>query len=135
MKYKKENEEVILNSTLYPQNTIPKGYPNKIPDKKINETIYLLLDHLKKNGGSEIIVSKDVPFINLGLTELTNRQNKRQSKIAFWFSLISILLSILAITTSSLALKSNTKDYYIQQKQLNSIDTIKQIITENQTKE
>ena len=96
-KYRKEDEQVISDKIGYPYNVIPKGYPNKISNNKINSTIDEILKNLKGNAGIEPIVSRDTAFINLGLNELNNRQNRKQSKIAFWLSLIAIVISMIAL--------------------------------------
>lgn len=132
MRFKKEDEEVISKEIGYPYNVIPKGYPNKISNKKINETINSVLENLKGNAGVESIVSRDTAFINLGLNELTNRQNKKQSTIAFLVSIISIILAISALVISILVFKSSKEDKIIQDKQLDEIKNIRQVITEKQ---
>jgi uncharacterized protein YggL (DUF469 family) len=92
-----ENEEVIATNIGYPYNTIPKGYPNKISTEKIEETIDKVLDNLKANAGVETIVNRDAVFINLGLNEIGNRNNKKQSRIALWLSVLAVILAALAL--------------------------------------
>lgn len=133
MKYKKEDEEVLNNNIGYPYNVIPKGYPNKVSDKKINEIIDKVLDNLKSNARVESIVSRDTAFINLGLNELTNRQNKKQSKMAFWISILSLLLSGVAFIISILAFQSSREDTIIQKQHLDELKNISQVMRE-QTK-
>lgn len=112
-KCKKKDVKSISEKLGYPHNTIPKGYPNKINNEKINETIEKILDHLKSNAGVESIVLKDTAFINLGLNELNSRHSRKQSKIAFYISMLSLVIAIFAvyITWGQLQVSSNQIQY------------------------
>ncbi len=96
-----ENEEVISLITGYPYNILPKGYPNKISDNKIEETVEKILNDLRGNASVETMVNKDTALINLGLNELNNRTNRRQSRIAFWLSVLSVILAGFSLLISS----------------------------------
>ncbi|MFA5126963.1 MAG: hypothetical protein WC465_03125 [Patescibacteria group bacterium] len=95
--YKKENEEPISKELGYPYNVLPKGYPDKISDEKINEAIQKFFGHLKGNAGVSSSILQDTAFINIGLNELNNRKNNKQTKIAFRISLASIIIALFAM--------------------------------------
>lgn len=111
--FKLEDEEPINRKIGYPYNIIPKGYPNKISNSKINDTIDKVLRNLLGNAGIESIVIRDTAFINLGLNELSNRQNRKQSKLAFGISICSIILATLALlfTYAQFQVSMNQIDY------------------------
>lgn len=121
MKFKKEDEDPISNDIGFPYNIIPKGYPNKIRNNKIEETINVLVENIKANSG---VFSNEI-LINLGQTELNNRTSRTQSRIAFWVSLISLLISIIALAISY---QSSNQDDTIRKLQLNELKEIKQIL-------
>lgn len=129
-KYKKEDTEVISTSIGYPYNTLQKGYPDKVSNLEINKTISKILENIRGNAGVENIVSKDMGWINLGLNELNNRENKKKYIIASWVSAISLLIASVSLIISSLALISSDKDYVIQNQQLDEMKNIQQILTE-----
>jgi hypothetical protein len=95
-------EEPVSVTMSFPYNILPKGYPNKISSKKLEEVINTILDDLKANASVEAFVSRDTAFINLGLNELNNRTNKRQSRIAFWLSVFSVIVALLSLLVSVL---------------------------------
>jgi len=95
--FKAEDEDVIAKGIGYPFDTLPKGFPNKISNKKIKETVDALLNNMKGNAGSSNMVITNSAFITLGLNELNHRENRRQVQIAFWFSIISILIALSAL--------------------------------------
>ncbi|MBN1778717.1 MAG: hypothetical protein JW816_00640 [Candidatus Buchananbacteria bacterium] len=128
MKYEKKDEKVISNNIGYPYDVIPKGYPNKVSDNKIDETINKVLNNLKGNAGIESVVTRDTAFINLGLNELNNRQNRKQSRIAFWISTLSLLLSGAAFIISMLALQSSREDTIMLHKNLDELKNISQAL-------
>ncbi len=97
MKYKKEDEEVIGKGIGYPYDIMPKGYPNKISNKKIEEVMERFLKNIRSNAGVEPIVNRDLAFINLGLNELNSRISRSQSRIAFWLSVLSVIFAGLAL--------------------------------------
>lgn len=124
----KRDEEPIRIDMGYPYDSIPKGYPNKISDETINKTIEGVLKHLKDNLGVEQAVFRDTSFINLGLNELGNRQNRKQSKLAFWFSGLSLGLSLLAFVFSIKAFQSSQEDTVIQNQQLDELKSMSRVI-------
>lgn len=92
-----EYEERLSSESGYPYNVIPKGYPNKISEKKLSETIEKILRHLEENANVYGVVSQDTAFINLGLNELNNRNSRKQSQIAFWISILSLFIAVMSI--------------------------------------
>lgn len=103
MKYKKEDEEVISQTIGYPYNILPKGYPNKISANKIEEVMEKFLQNTKGNAGVESTVNRDLAFVSLGLNELNSRESRKQSRFAFWVSILSIIFAGLSLVISVLA--------------------------------
>ena len=100
MKYKKENEDVISKTMGHPYNILPKGYPNKLSDEKIEEVMKKFLQNLKENAAVNAIVEQDMTFINLGLNELNNRTSKKQSRNAFLVSILSLIFAGISLWIS-----------------------------------
>lgn len=119
-KYKEDFNKPISVEIGYPYNTVPKGYPNKISSKKINETVDKILEHLKANAGSGNINS-DYILINLGTNELNNRKNNKQTKMALILSIISIIIATGAFIIS---FKGSTESNKILNKQLHFLESI-----------
>lgn len=128
--YKKEDEDMPHSEMGYPYNVISKGYPNKVSNEKINETVDKILEHLKNNLGVESFVSSDTAFINLGLNELSNRKNERQSKSALILSIVSIGLSFIAIVLSVMTAYSSSKDTMLQEQHLSELKNISKTISQ-----
>jgi hypothetical protein len=103
MKYRKEDEEVISQTIGYPYNILPKGYPNKVSDAKIEEVMEKFLQTIKANAGVEAIVNRDLTFVNLGLNELNSRTSRKQSRIAFWLSILSVIFAGSSLVISALS--------------------------------
>jgi hypothetical protein len=101
-KYDQELEKPIATNIGYPYNVLPKGYPNKISDKKIEETIEKFLQNLKANAGADAIVNREITFINLGLNELSNRTSRKQARMAFWLSIFSVIIALLSFLVAIL---------------------------------
>lgn len=102
-KYKKEDEEVISNTIGSPYNMLPKGFPNKLKNSKIEETIQKFINELIPNAGVESIVLRNSTIINLGLNELNHRQGRKQSRIALFISILSLLFAGVALIISVLS--------------------------------
>ena len=64
--FNKEYEEPINKDLGYPYNILPRGYPDKISDTKIKDTVQLLLSNLRPNAGVQSIVDLHTTLINLG---------------------------------------------------------------------
>lgn len=127
--YKKEDEDTPHAEMGYPYNVISKGYPNKVSNEKINETVDKILEHLKNNLSVGSFVSSDTAFINLGLNELSNRKNERQSRLAFILSVVSIGLSSIAIILSIMTAYSSSKDIMLQEQHLSELKNISETIS------
>jgi len=126
MKFEKEYEDPIALNIGFPYNILPKGYPNRIRSKKIQETINHFLNDIKRNAAVESTIYRDIAFINLGLFELNNRESRKQSKIAFGISILSLIVSTAALCTSVEAIRSSNKDSTILQQQLDELKAIRQ---------
>ena len=122
---KTEDNEVIATGIGYPYDVIQKGYPNKIADSKINETIEKILSHMRGNAGVAGIVTRDSAFINIGLNELNNRKNSKQSKIAFILSIVSIIIALGAFAISIYSIYSGD---LMQGKQIDILSSINENI-------
>jgi len=99
----KENNEVISETIGYPYNIIPKGYPNKISSKQVEITNEKILNHLKGNAGVDSIVQKDTALLSLGVNELNGRKSMRQFWWIFSVSILSFVVSVIAVIISILS--------------------------------
>lgn len=100
IKYNREDEEVIGKNMAFPYNILPKGYPNKISDDKLKETINILLNQVRGNAG---VVGLDV-LVNLGLNELNYRVEDRKFLATIWISLVSLIFAGLSFFISILSI-------------------------------
>jgi hypothetical protein len=99
-RFDKDLEEPIATNIGYPYNILPKGYPNSIRSKKINEVVGKLYLNLLGNAGVESVVSKNTLLINLGLNELAQRDQRLQSRVTLAISLTSLAISLFSLIWS-----------------------------------
>ena len=98
--FNKEYEEPINKDLGYPYNILPRGYPDKISDTKIKDTVQLLLSNLRPNAGVQSIVDLHTTLINLGQNELSNRINDKVSKRAHFISIVSLIVALASLFIS-----------------------------------
>lgn len=105
--YDKDLEEPINKDGVYPYNILPRGYPDKISDEKINEVVQKLLNNLLPNSGVQQIVDLHVALISLGQNELSNRSSEKVSSRAHFISVMSLVVALVSMFVSLVQIFTN----------------------------
>lgn len=80
-----------------PYDILLKEGPDKIDNEILQKTIDKLKKETKKNTRKKSIVDRNFAFINLGLTELNIRSNKKNFIIAIFVSILSLIFAIISL--------------------------------------
>lgn len=76
------------------------NYPRGLSDKELVEAIDEYVDELNTSGVDINKVLQFSPYISLGLNELQGRQSKRVTRISLGISVMSLVISALALYVS-----------------------------------
>lgn len=104
-----------------------KNYPEKCSNKEIKELIREYSEEIYKERGHINTVLQFTPMIQLGLSELQNRQNKKIAYLSLSIGIISLLVAAVALYIS---INSGNKNYQTNKKYIESLDSLNQNISE-----
>lgn len=96
-------EEPINKNGGFPYDFLQKGYPNKISDEEIKKTEENILKYLRGNAGAFSSIESYISLLKLGQDEINNRVNEKVSKRAHFISVLSLIVSIIALLVTFLS--------------------------------